>query len=207
MVPPGSRFGAATGLRVRHTAVPAPDLALRHGFRCTTGLRTALDIARLEPLLIAVPALDVLLEARVVGRAELEEAAAAQAAVRGARRCRRAVSLADPRAESQPESRVRVILALAGLVAVPQHVVRDGHGRFVARVDLAFPEQRVAIEYDGAWHGAAGHLRRDRRRLNRLMTAGWTVLHVTAADLHEPTALVAQVRAVLVARETRRSGV
>ena len=92
---------------------------------------------------------------------------------------------------------MRVVLVLAGLVAVPQHTVRDPDGRFVARVDLAFPEQRVAIEYDGAWHGEPGQLARDRRRLNALDAAGWTVLHVTARDLHEPEAPVARVRVLL----------
>ena len=52
-------------------------------------------------------------------------------------------------------------------------------GDFVARVDLAFVERRVAIEYDGAWHANAGQFALDRRRLNRLVAAGWTVLHVT----------------------------
>ena len=28
----------------------------------------------------------------------------------------------------------------------------------VARVDLAFPQHRLAVEYDGAWHGEAGEL-------------------------------------------------
>jgi very-short-patch-repair endonuclease len=55
----------------------------------------------------------------------------------------------------------------------------------------------VAIEYDGAWHAGRGQFTRDRRRLNRLAAAGWTVLHVTAADLYEPEALVARVRALL----------
>ena len=64
-------------------------------------------------------------------------------------------------------------------------------------VPPAFPEQRVAIEHDGAWHGEPGRLARDRRRLNALVAGGWTVLHVTAADLHEPEALVARVRALL----------
>ena len=50
--------------------------------------------------------------------------------------------------ESLPESRTRVHLALAGLVAVPQFEVRDDEGRWPARVDLAFPELRVALEVD-----------------------------------------------------------
>jgi hypothetical protein len=38
---------------------------------------------------------------------------------------------------------------------------------------------------------------RDRQRLNRLVAAGWTVLHVTAADLRDADALIARVRALL----------
>ena len=202
VVPQASRFGAAAGLRVRRTALPASDVVGFGRFRATTGLRTAVDIARLEPLVDAIPALDVLIAARVTDRAGLVRATASLTGVRGARRAVRAAALADGRAESQPESRLRVLLALAGLPAVPQYTVRDAGG-FVARVDLAYPELRVAIEYDGAWHGEPGQLRRDRQRLNRLVAAGWTVLHVTAADLHEPGTLVAQVRAVLGAHDMR----
>ncbi|MGY1673243.1 DUF559 domain-containing protein [Geodermatophilus sp. SYSU D00710] len=116
---------------------------------------------------------------------------------RGAQPARRAVELADPRAGSLPESRVRVLLALAGLSAVPQYTVRDPGGAFVARVDLALPEHRLAVEYDGAWHGEPGQLARDRRRLTRLTAAGWRVAFVTAADLREPDAVVARVAAAL----------
>ncbi|HJX42759.1 MAG TPA: hypothetical protein VJ352_03720 [Geodermatophilus sp.] len=69
---------------------------------------------------------------------------------------------------------------------------RPGAG-FAARVDPAFPEQRLAVEYDGAWHGQPGQLSRDRRRLDRLTTAGRRVLSVTAADLHDPVGLLARI--------------
>ncbi|MCO7218837.1 endonuclease domain-containing protein [Klenkia sp. PcliD-1-E] len=94
---------------------------------------------------------------------------------------------------------MRVQLRRRGLVAVPQFVVRDGRGGFVARVDLAFPEQRVAVEYDGAWHAEEGQFARDRRRLNALLAAGWRVVHLTAADLHRPEVVAAQVVAALAA--------
>jgi hypothetical protein len=35
---------------------------------------------------------------------------------------------------------------------VAQFGIRDGN-RFVARVDFAWPEHHLALEYDGAWHG------------------------------------------------------
>ncbi len=161
-------------------------------------MRTALDLARWEPLPEAVAALDVLLARVIVGKGELGEASALCSG-RGSRQIRRAVELADPRAESQPESRLRVLLVLAGLVPEAQYAVRDAAGAFVARVDLAFVEQRVAVEYDGAWHGAAGQFAKDRRRLNRLVAAGWTVLHVTAEDMRDPAALIARLEALLAA--------
>jgi very-short-patch-repair endonuclease len=58
------------------------------------------------------------------------------------------------------------------VLSTTHHTVRDPDGWFVARVDLAFPDRRVAIEYDGPWHGEPGQLARDRRRLNALVTAG-----------------------------------
>ncbi|MGY2003870.1 endonuclease domain-containing protein [Blastococcus sp. SYSU DS1024] len=143
-------------------------------------------------------ALDVLLASAVVGLGELQQAATARRGARGSRRAEQAVALVCPLAESQPESKVRVILALAGLVAVPQFSVRDRDGAFIGRVDLAFPRHRVAIEYDGAWHAEPGQFAKDRRRLNRLTAAGWTVIHLTAADLRDPQAVVARVREALV---------
>ena len=79
------------------------------------------------------------------------------------------------------------------LPAVAQYVVKAEDGRFIARVDLAFPEAKVAVEYDGAWHGEPGQFRRDRERLNRLTAAGWRVIFVTAADLRSPEALLRRI--------------
>ncbi|MGY1832553.1 DUF559 domain-containing protein [Geodermatophilus sp. SYSU D01180] len=196
-VPTGVRFGPVTGLRVRRTALAPADVVQVRRRRCTSRTRTALDIARTEPLGEAVAALDVLLARGVVDRAGLRRSLETLPSPRGARRARQAVEVADPRAESLPESRVRVLLALAGLVAVPQYTVRDDGGGFVARVDLAFPEHRLAVEYDGAWHGESGQLARDRRRLDGLTAAGWRVVFVSAADLRDPEALVARVAEAL----------
>ncbi len=195
-VPDDERFGPVAGLRIRRVRLPDGDVATVRGRRCTTGLRTALDISRHEPLPDAVAALDVLVVRAIVGQRELRESAALWQG-RGARRARRASELVDPRAESQPESRVRVLLTLAGLHPEPQYTVRDAAGHVMARVDLAFPELRIAIEYDGAWHAEPGQFAKDRQRLNRLVAAGWRVIHVTAADLRDPDALIARIRALI----------
>lgn len=92
-----------------------------------------------------------------------------------------------------------MLLSVAGLVAVPQHVVRDHRG-FVARVDLAFPDVQLAIEYDGRWHAERTAFTKDRERLNRLQSAGWEVLTITAEMLRDPQRVVDLVRAVVARR-------
>ena len=116
------------------------------------------------------------------------------------RAARRASLLVDGRAESLPESRLRVVLVTAGIDVEVQHrVTRDG--RTVARLDLAVRGLRLGIDYDGAWHALREQLQRDRQRLNDLQAEGWVVVHVTAAMLRDPASVVAAVRqAMLIAR-------
>jgi very-short-patch-repair endonuclease len=70
-------------------------------------------------------------------------------------------------------------------------------GQVRARVDFAWPERKVALEYDGLWHAEAGQFAKDRRRLNALQAAGWRVVFVTAADLRRPAELLARIAAAL----------
>jgi very-short-patch-repair endonuclease len=122
---------------------------------------------------------------------------ATQLTGRGARCARRACALADGLAESPQETRLRLLIHRAGLPRpVAQYRIRVD-GRFVARPDFAWPEHRLAVEYDGAWHGEPGQFRRDRQRLNRLTAAGWRVLFVTAADLRDPARLIARIAQAL----------
>jgi very-short-patch-repair endonuclease len=67
----------------------------------------------------------------------------------------------------------------------------------IGRVDFAYPELKIAIEYDGLWHAEPGQFAKDRSRLNRLFAAGWRVIFVTAVDLHRPARLCARVAAEL----------
>ncbi len=77
-MPADVRSGPVAGLRVRRVGLPVSDVTEVRGHSCTTPVRTPLDIARTEPLLEGVVALDVLLAGRVVDHARLRTAAAAQ---------------------------------------------------------------------------------------------------------------------------------
>jgi very-short-patch-repair endonuclease len=187
-------------LRARACLLPPYD---RHslvasGVPCLRPVRAVGDLLRLLPLAEAVVVADAVQNAGLADRAALERELEAHAALRGVRSAHRALDLSDCRAESPPETRVRLHLVLAGLRPVPQYDVADASGRWLARVDLAFPEARLAIEYDGrAVHERPGVFARDRQRQNALLSAGWVVLRYTAEDLLSPAALTAEVAALL----------
>ncbi|MDL9980827.1 hypothetical protein [Microbacterium candidum] len=117
---------------------------------------------------------------------------------RGIRNLRRAIELVDPNAESPKESELRVLLIEAGLPhPVPQHVVHDRDGRLVARVDLAYPDRLIAIEYEGDHHREREQWRADLARRRRLESLGWRYIPVTQADLDDPHALLADLSSAL----------
>jgi very-short-patch-repair endonuclease len=116
------------------------------------------------------------------------------------------LQVADGRAESPPESRLRFVLIRAGYPVVPQYDVHRPDGRWIARVDLALPELRIAIEYDGREvHDRPDVFVRDRRRQNDLVAAGWTVLRFSAADLRSPDLIVNAVSRVVLGYGTSRT--
>ena len=198
-LPTGVRWSPAPDVRAR-TAVLDGDVVVLGGVPVTDRLRTAVDLARRPgDLTDRVVLLDRLVLARLVGLGELRAAVGALPRCRGSAGARAAVDLADGLAESPQETRTRLHLARGGVPA-PVAQFRVLHGdRFVARVDFAWPDQKVALEYDGLWHAEPGQFARDRARLNALLSAGWRVVFVTARDLHHPAELVARVLAALAA--------
>ncbi|WP_324274657.1 endonuclease domain-containing protein [Blastococcus brunescens] len=82
------------------------------------------------------------------------------------------------------ESVLRWLIHEAGLPRpVLQHVIRDGLGRFLAQVDLAWPEHRVVVEFDGNVHRDRRVFVEDLRRQNGIVLADWRVLRFSSADV------------------------
>lgn len=187
------------GLRVHRTLLRAEDVGVVDDVPISSALRTAWDVAALEPLATAVAALDAMVRAGHVTQPQLEVLARQGTGRFGVARLRKVLPLVDPRAESAPESKVRVALVMAGLAPVPQHEVWVD-GRFIARVDLAWPDARVALEYEGAHHFEEMQIVRDDARLARLTAAGWIVVRVSAVDLRNLEAVVDKVADALAVR-------
>jgi len=199
VAPPTTRIARRRGFDVRRTAIEPCDWRPWLAGRLASLPRMALDLLLDRPLPDAVADLDVVVRAGLVDLAAVQMMVAARHD-KGIVAARRAAQLADPRAESRPESKVRVWLALAGLEPEPQYWIEDSTGR-IARTDLAFPARKVAVEYDGGWRdGQLWALNHDRARLNRVQAAGWEVVFVTAPLLRDPDRMVRTVRAALARR-------
>lgn len=181
-VPHPHPWGARTGVVVSRAQVRVAEITVQSGIRVATRERVLLDLAArpVEPAESMV-LVDAALARWPVLERQREDLLAGWAGRRGCHRARAVLALADGRSQSPMESRLRAHLLLGGLPpAEAQWVVRDHGGRFVARVDLAWPDRCLAVEYDGRWHGRTDEqFSADRRRLDALTAAGWRVVHVT----------------------------
>lgn len=196
----GSRVNRRAGLDVRGVRIDEQDHAPWNGIRIASAARTAFDVMTQGSLPHAVAGLDQLLH---TGAVSVHEVAAFLSGRHddGIVRARTVLALADGRAESPPESELRVVLAQAALCFVPQVVITHG-GTFVARVDLGDRQLMLAVEYDGRWHAERTAFAQDRARLNRIHGAGWEVVSITAEMLRTPATVIAVV-ADAVARRRR----
>jgi very-short-patch-repair endonuclease len=121
---------------------------------------------------------------------------------RGTGVLRRLLSNRDPTKappQSVLEARLIRMLRRARLPEpTTQYEVRE-RGRLLARVDLAYPELRVAIEADGyRYHSGRVAWQRDVERRNALTSRGWRVIHVTWNDVvSDGHKIVAEIRRAL----------
>jgi very-short-patch-repair endonuclease len=182
--PTGSWRRPRAGCLLREITVKAPDLDLINGTFITTPLRTAFDCARWLRLSEAVVVADAFAAAGLISRDDFAAYVRSHRALRGVRQADVVAKLIEPLSESPMESRLRVLLITSGFQSpVAQYVVTDRAGKFIGRADLAFPRQRLIVEYDGSLHWE--QRRDDDRRRDAMRELGWTVLVASRADYYE----------------------
>lgn len=120
----------------------------------------------------------------------------------GVRVCARAVGRVAEGPLSRPESFLRLLLVDAGVPAPRVNFSATDHrGSFIAMPDLAWPEVKVALEYEGDHHRGVRQFRDDIRRVEKLVDHGWLVIKVSADDVFDrPRELVDRVVRRLASR-------
>lgn len=189
------------GITVHHRGpLPPEDVTCLHGIPMTTMPRTIVDLAQIWPLGRLETALVRASRQRMsMARLEARARALRRPGEPGAARLR---LLLRGESESELSTIVRRILVSGGLPAPRrEHKVMHG-GAVVARVDLAYPDKRIAIEADGwRWHRELDDFAHDRKRQNRLVLLGWLLLRFTWADADtRPSVIVATTRRALLRR-------
>ena len=146
VIVPGRRR-APPGLIVRVEDVPPTERWRVQAVAVTSPVRTALDLACRGSVVEAVVAVDALAHRFVFPPHEVIRCAYDHPGRRGAARLPQVVKLAHSDAESPMETRIRLAIVLDGLPA-PQLQVSVGP----YRLDMAYPEMLLGVEYDGREH-------------------------------------------------------
>jgi very-short-patch-repair endonuclease len=194
VVVPGRRR-APPGLVVRVEKVPSAERWRVRAAAVTSPVRTALDLACRVPLVEAVVGVDALAHRFGFPPHDVIRCAYDHPGRRGAARLPRVVKLARPAAESPMETRIRLAIVLAGL---PEPQLQVPVGPY--RLDMAYPELRLGIEYDGREHLDQARALRDLDRQAYFTARAWRIVrfpkHVV---LHEPARIPWTVRRAMIA--------
>lgn len=119
---------------------------------------------------------------------------------RGRQRAQALMDLATGRPESPAESALLLAVFDGGLpIPRAQVPVTDIHGRERYRLDFAWEEPMIALEYDG-YAAHETRAQRDAERDRDLHSRGWLVVRASAADLRSPDRLMGDLRAAFAAR-------
>ena len=176
-----------------------PEPRRLRGLPVTGPERTFLDLAGTLDLVDLVVLGDSLVR---LGRTTPADLVAQAREHRGphAALARRAAALVRAGVDSPMETRLRLLVVLAGLPEpVVNHVLRDEDGGWAYRFDLSWPHLRIALEYDGRQHAdSSRQWVRDVRRREDLDGRGWRLVIALSGDLYTtPGATVERIAAVL----------
>jgi very-short-patch-repair endonuclease len=188
----GSAVRGRSDRFIHRSPLTAGEVTTRLDLRLTTPERTWRDLAA-----VLAPAALLAVTDQLLGfwctLAALEAQLALRPTGRGSARARAVLPVADRKADSPMESVLRWLLHAAGVPRPDlQYAIRTVAGEFHA--DLAWPEMKVLVEFDGDVHRDRRVFVEDLRRQNALVAAGWTVLRFSSADvLGRPDEVVAQI--------------
>ncbi|GAB3187985.1 type IV toxin-antitoxin system AbiEi family antitoxin domain-containing protein [Micromonospora palomenae] len=191
---------------VHQLAIGERQLVRIDDIPASTPLRTVADLIVREDRYPAVSVLDSALNRRLVTEDDLLGVPPLIRGRRGAVAARGYLAEADGRAQSPLETRAR-LRCVDGKVPPDalQLAVRDDDGYLLGIGDLGWRGPRLIAEADGrAAHDTPEAIFADRRRQNRLINAGWSILRFTWQDTLDPNYIPWTVRQAIAAAGRRR---
>ncbi|TWG99242.1 hypothetical protein L615_002700000230 [Nocardioides sp. J9] len=186
------------GKVVHHRGACRADDLTRDDFGWITApTRTALDTASIAPQEPAVAVLDWFIQSGLTTRTQLEQGFAGMKHWPDTLALHRVLQLTDGYAESVGETRTRLLLRRQRIPApIPQLEIRHPSGRVAGRVDFAWPERRVMLEFDGMqkYHrfrrpgeSIEEMVIREKQREDLLRElTGWLMIRLVWVDLDYP---------------------
>lgn len=194
-VPRDRHIVAPGALVLRELREPSP---LRFGpsFRLASEARAAVDALRTLPYDDALDVLDRLQGADRPVRLWAAEWLDDHRGYRGARQVRRVLGATGDPARSRAERRLHGILRRARIARWRANVPVYDDAGMIGIADVLFDDVPLVLELDGReWHSGRDRFQRDRRRQNRMVRLGLTVLHFTWWDVEDrPQELLRTVR-------------
>ncbi|WP_180987207.1 hypothetical protein [Arthrobacter sp. AFG20] len=193
------------------------EVVIHDGVRVTSPARTWLDLASLLSVDELIAAGDSAVVAHgpdfPVPRAplatidDLRRIVASHPGMRGVKTARLALPEVRVGADSPQETRMRLVLARTKLgEPVLNHVLRNSWGQPAVWPDAAYPEHRLALQYDGGHHSDPVQATSDRKRREMTERLGWTELRIFKDDLEgEKPFVLEKVRATLEGRLRRQA--
>jgi hypothetical protein len=196
------------GVRQHQGVLLEDDVLVRNGVEVTSPHRTPLDITTLAGIEPSLVVMNYFLHAGLTTPEALRARYDLMRQDPFTLRTDVVLRLADPRIESVAESRTVFLCWRHGVPApVPQFVVYDEHGHVVARLDFAWPELKVWLEFDGRekyvkylkeGETVVDAVLREKERESRIVElTGWRCIRITWADLQHPERTAARIIAFL----------
>ena len=185
-----------------HAAVEGTALTSFRNLSITTPEQTFSDLATSLDLVALVVLGGSLVKAGRTSVAALRDAATAWHG-RGGKLARRAARYVREGVDSAMETRLRLLLVLAGLPVPEVNVIlRHPDGSWWMRFDLCYPSLKLIIEYDGRHHAEdSEQWLHDLKRREALDRMGWRVIVVTMHDCYDaPEGVLHRVRDALIER-------
>lgn len=190
-----------TGIRRRCLRSPLPpnQVVAISGLQVSSAARTAIDVARWEnDDDRAIAKIDAVCNRSRTDVGEVRALATDLRGLHGLQRVRDLLRWCDGRAESPPETKLRLLLVRSDLSdPTPQVEIFNEYGAKVATPDLAYEAEKVAIFYDSELHRRRSTWEFDAAINAALAELGWQVIRVTAPMLRSPRTVLRQVAAAL----------